>query len=401
MEKRLLQIFWSGKVRGSAERYNSGSYTVTSKLVLTKRIFSCQLTLSQLFLLHISFASLALRNTETQLHTVFTAGDPQITSCSITSEHYLEASGGKQQINIWVTEWVNTFTRSLLYFTQSSKFKILFSKIHFQHLVWLPFSKEEWQLLEKMAQSDKQSVKKGQLQLNSSISHHTVMETTLAEDQQLLSDPCGGCWVGYLMVQSSCFNLLLVPPPRTPIVFAEKRKMHQTHRDHLLWEECTDVEAKLGILAGEMRYGDTDCMKARRSFQVWKGKPMHMCLWPAAFLTASRGQILRLWKDGVIFFLRLFCFCRSIHRNLFYIIKKSVDFCTLSIYSSIFSILLSSGSFWSPDLKAPETLCPYNNLFLRLVFKTNMETHQALRFLWSWQCGHTVQIYNYYDELCR
>lgn len=100
MEKRLLQIFWSGKVRGSAERYNSGSYTVTSKLVLTKRIFSCQLTLSQLFLLHISFASLALRNTETQLHTVFTAGDPQITSCSITSEHYLEASGGKQQINI-------------------------------------------------------------------------------------------------------------------------------------------------------------------------------------------------------------------------------------------------------------------------------------------------------------
>lgn len=176
MEKRLLQIFWSGKVRGSAERYNSGSYTVTSKLVLTKRIFSCQLTLSQLFLLHISFASLALRNTETQLHTVFTAGDPQITSCSITSEHYLEASGGKQQINIWVTEWVNTFTRSLLYFTQSSKFKILFSKIHFQHLVWLPFSKKEWQLLEKTAQSDKQSVKKGQLQLNSSISHHTVME---------------------------------------------------------------------------------------------------------------------------------------------------------------------------------------------------------------------------------
>lgn len=62
----------------------------------------------------------------------------------------------------------------------------------------------------------------------------SVMESTLAEDRQLLSDPCGGCWVGYLMVQSSCFNLLLVPPPRTPIVFAEKRKMHQTHRDHLL-----------------------------------------------------------------------------------------------------------------------------------------------------------------------
>lgn len=161
----------------------------------------------------------------------------------------------------------------------------------------------------------------------------SVMESTLAEDRQLLSDPCGGCWVGYLMVQSSCFNLLLVPPPpRIPIVFAEKRKMHQTHRDHLLWEECTDVEAKLGILAGEMRYGATDCMKARRSFQIWKGKPMHMCLWPAAFLTASRGQILRLWKDGVIFFLRLFCFCRSIHRNLFYIIKK----CGLLYFKHIF-----------------------------------------------------------------
>lgn len=336
MEKRLLQIFWSGKVRGSAERYNSGSYTVTSKLVLTKRIFSCQLTLSQLFLLHISFASLALRNTETQLHTVFTAGDPQITSCSITSEHYLEASGGKQQINIWVTEWVNTFTRSLLYFTQSSKFKILFSKIHFQHLVWLPFSKKEWQLLEKTAQSDKQSVKKGQLQLNSSISHHTVMEAwwkaLLLKIDSCSPIPVGGVgwaiWWFSQAVSIYCWS----PPPRTPIVFAEKRKMHQTHRDHLLWEECTDVEAKLGILAGEMRYGATDCMKARRSFQVWKGKPMHMCLWPAAFLTASRGQILRLWKDGVIFFLRLFCFCRSIHRNLFYIIKK----CGLLYFKHIF-----------------------------------------------------------------
>lgn len=68
---------------------------------------------------------------------MFTAGDPQITSCSITGEHYLEASEGKQQINVWVTEWVNTFTRSLLYFTQSSKFKIYFLKYTFS--IWFGF----------------------------------------------------------------------------------------------------------------------------------------------------------------------------------------------------------------------------------------------------------------------
>lgn len=61
--------------------------------------------------------------------------------------------------------------------------------------IWFgfPSRKEKWQLWEKMAQSDKQSVKKGQLQLNSSSSHRiSVMETTLAEDRQLLPDPCGG-----------------------------------------------------------------------------------------------------------------------------------------------------------------------------------------------------------------
>lgn len=142
---------------------------------MTKRIFSCQLMLSQLFLLHISFASLALRNRDTTAYCVH-SGWPTNNLLFYNWRALFRGQWRKQQINVWVTEWVNTFTRSLLYFTQSSKFKILFSKIHFQHLVWLPFSKEEWQLSEKMAQSDKQSVKKGQLQLNSSSSHHTVME---------------------------------------------------------------------------------------------------------------------------------------------------------------------------------------------------------------------------------
>lgn len=231
MEKRLLQIFWSGKVRGSAERYNSGSYTVTSKLVLTKHIFSCQLTLSQLFLLHISFASLALRNTETQLHTVFTAGDPQITSCSITSEHYLEASGGKQQINIWVTEWVNTFTRSLLYFTQSSKFKILFSKIHFQHFPSARKNGSYWR--KRLSRTNNQWK-------NVSYSWTPASRTT----QWWKRDGKHSCWRSTAALWSlwgvlgglsdgsvKLFQSIAgPPPPRIPIVFAEKRKMHQTQR---------------------------------------------------------------------------------------------------------------------------------------------------------------------------